>query len=121
MQRVLVGVGLLIGGALLLRRNLPARLTRAAIGELRAQPPVTARLEWGYSAGIRPISLIIDLEGPQATSGSLTVAGRQTSGELPLAAAFSGPYRLNATATYRLLGIVRRTSTTFSGNLATRA
>lgn len=95
----------------------PARVRRARVVAINGQQPAYAALVWHYGGGARPQSVIFDLTGPGGT-GSVTVSGEQYESEVPLPAAFSGPYRLTAIAAYRSFGRLYRQTTTFSGEIA---
>jgi len=68
--------------------------------------PTYAELNWGYGPGARPQSIIFDLELAGTTS-SVTTDGEETEAQVPLGAAATGSYRVSASATYRILGLVR--------------
>lgn len=99
-----------ISAALVALVGLIYRQTRCAvvqhirICDQRDAAPAEALVEWDFSAGQRPLSLIIDLESESGVSGSLTCDGDQTVAWLPLPAQFTGHYTLTTTATYRIYG-----------------
>jgi hypothetical protein len=111
---LLAGLGLMAGGWLAQVALLPAQVRAMEISQVSGAGPARVGLRWSYGPGVRPISLIIDLVGPGAQSGSLTIGGQATSGEIALLSAPAGPYQLTATATYRIVGVVRRHTQSFT-------
>ena len=110
----LLGVGALFG------RRAPIR--HAAVGMLRGEEsPYYVSVVWRYGRGRRPLSLIIDLETGSGARGSITTDGELLSGDVPLPEAFSGPYTLVATATYRRLGFPSVVVTSHTGSLLSPA
>jgi hypothetical protein len=108
------GLGLIAVGWLAQVALRPAQVRAVEISRVSGVGPARICLRWSYEPGVRPISLIIDVVGPGAQSGSLTIGGQATSGEIALADAPSGPYQLTATATYRIVGVVRRHTQSFT-------
>jgi hypothetical protein len=104
-----------VGGLTYIVRRAVIRTAR--VTGVTGAGPATANVEWTYSEGTRPLSVIIDLVAGSGASGSLTTDGGATSGSIPLAAPFSGPYTLTTTATYRTLGVASTTVSKFAGVL----
>lgn len=104
---IVAGVGLVAGGWLAQAWLRPAQVRAIEITEVKGAGPAFVGLRWAYSPGLRPISLIIDLVGPNALSGSLTVSGQAISGAIPIATASAGPYQMSASASYRIVGLMR--------------
>ena len=108
MRRAIVtGVGPVAGGWLAQAWLWPAQVRNIEITGVTGAEPTFVGLRWSYGLGLRPISLIIDLAGQNERGGSLTVSGRAGTGTIPIAAGSAGPYHLSATATYRIVGVVR--------------
>lgn len=84
---------------------IPAPIRNLRMSKLGQQE---AWLEWGYGAGVRPQSIIFDLE-VAGVIGSATTTGESTTTTILLDKPISGSYRINTTATYRILGMVYRT------------
>jgi hypothetical protein len=99
----------------------PAALRNARISRVSGGAPAYACLSWGYGAGARPLSIIFDLTLADGATGSITTDGEASEAELPFRSAAPGPYTLAITATYRLLGVVRRTTSRLSGELGAPA
>jgi hypothetical protein len=86
---------------------LPARLRQARVSGISGAGPFYVGFSWSYGAGTRPQSVIFDLELADGAAGSVTTDGEATEAEVPFRQAPAGPYRLAATATYRIVGVVR--------------
>jgi hypothetical protein len=95
---------------------LPGAVRGARVIGVSGAGPFYALLGWSYGAGARPLSIIFDLEVGGA-AGSVTTDGEAIEAEIPLPAQPAGPYRVTATATYRILGITRTRVTTYDGTL----
>lgn len=95
---------------------LRANVRNLRLHQLSDNTPIYLRLSWGYSAGARPQSIIFDLDLGGA-SASVTTDGEATEAELPIGTNPGGPYRVGISATYRIMGVVRTTNTSFSGTL----
>jgi hypothetical protein len=114
---------LLLGGAALALAGSLGYVVRRAIirtaevTALNGSTPCSAGLAWSYGPGTRPLSVIIDLVAGSGSSGSITTDGEATSGEIPLPEAFSGPYTITTTATYRILGVPNTTVRTYTGTV----
>ncbi len=97
---------------------LPARLCNARVNGLHRVSPFYAGFSWDYGAGARPQSIIFDLDLGDGAAGSITTDGEATEAEIPLGTPAAGPYRIIATATYRILGVVHTQVYRFAGTLA---
>lgn len=104
-------VGLVVGllAVLVLR---PARLRGVRVVRREDGPPARAEVGLEYTGGIRPVSVIIDLESA-AGRGSATVAGAQSFAEVLLHSPLDQRCRVTATAAYRILGLLRTETRTF--------
>ena len=87
-------------------RGRPAPLQRVHIVAVMPGSPPIARLTLKYGAGMRPQSIILDVEGPKG-SGSATVDGCQEIVDVLIAGELDGRARVTATAGYRVLGRLR--------------
>ncbi|MGQ9928541.1 MAG: hypothetical protein ACUVS4_16950 [Chloroflexaceae bacterium] len=97
-------VTLLAGGLwLAVAALLPARVRQARLMAISGPGPFSAIIAWSYGLGARPISVIFDLELGDSY-GSATTDGEALEAKIPLSAAPNGPWRITASATYRLLG-----------------
>ncbi|MFQ3662301.1 MAG: hypothetical protein SNJ69_07890 [Chloroflexaceae bacterium] len=110
MQNVLGGkwlwrAALLAGGLWLARTTLlPGRVRKARLTAVSGPGPFYAMIGWSYGPGARPISIIFDLELGDS-SGSVTTDGEALEAEVPLSGPPGTPWRITASATYRLLGV----------------
>jgi hypothetical protein len=95
----------------------PAGLRKARIRGASGAGPVYVGFSWGYGAGARPQSIIFDLKLADGGGGSITTDGEATEAEVPFSSAPAGPYRLLATATYRIVGVARTQEYRFSGEM----
>jgi len=97
-------MALLAGGLwLAVTTLLPARVRQARLTAISGPGPFYATIAWSYGLGARPISVIFDLDLGDSY-GSATTDGEALEAEIPLSAAPNGPWRITASATYRLLG-----------------
>ncbi|MCS6881631.1 MAG: hypothetical protein RMK84_09140 [Oscillochloridaceae bacterium] len=95
---------LLIGGLWLAGATLlPGRVRQARLAAISGPGPFYATITWSYGLGVRPISIIFDLQLGDSY-GSATTDGEALEAEIPLSAAPNGPCRITASATYRLFG-----------------
>lgn len=100
-----------IGGALVMfgvavRRGRPAPLERVHVVAVMPGSPPVARLTLKYGTGMRPQSVILDVEGARG-SGSATIGGSQEIVDVPIVGELDGPARITVTAGYRVLGRLR--------------
>ncbi|MCX7791106.1 MAG: hypothetical protein N2378_10745 [Chloroflexaceae bacterium] len=96
---------LLAGGLwLAIGALLPARVRKVRLTAISGPGPFYATIAWSYGPGVRPISIIFDVELGDSY-GSATTDGEALEAEIPLSAAPDGPCRITASATYRLLGV----------------
>ncbi len=117
-QRLLTLVGILWGATLAYLMLRPARIRAARVTSLSRDDPCYAYVMWSYSAGKRPVSVVIDLIAGNGTCGSLTTDGETVSARIPMSARFRDTYTLDFTATFRILGFYRTRSWTFSSRLS---
>ncbi|MBX0326156.1 hypothetical protein K2Z83_00410 [Oscillochloris sp. ZM17-4] len=96
---------------------LPASVRNLRLNGVSGDGPAYARFSWGYGAGARPQSIIFDLSLGAGASGSITTDGEATEAEVPVGGAAAGPHAICATATYRILGVVRTREYRFTGGL----
>jgi hypothetical protein len=107
-----VSVGIWLGRATL----LPAPVRNARLSGLSGAKPLYAMLVWTFGGGLRPASIIFDIEVAGGASGSVTTDGEALEAEVPLiGAGEAGPYTLTASATYRILGFPRTIIYRFAG------
>jgi hypothetical protein len=108
--------GLIAGAALWVARVavLPAPLRGLRLAAISGFGPFYAELHWEYGEGARPQSVIFDLEVGHA-AGSCTTDGEAVEAEIPLGLDPRGPYRLTASATYRVFGFARTVVTRTHG------
>lgn len=90
-----------IAGVALIQR--PARLASVRLTAITPAPQPIAHIALTYSAGTRPVSLVLDLTTP-AGSGSVTLDGVTLFCDIPLIASQNGPQRIVATVWHRSLG-----------------
>lgn len=96
---------------------LPAAIHHGHLGTISGHRPTYALIGWTYGAGARPLSVIFDIELSGGAQGSVTTDGEALEAEVPLiGAAEPGPYRITASATYRILGFVRTIAYRFAGD-----
>lgn len=100
----LAGVAALLGAAVWRGRPAPLLHVRM-VARMPGSPPV-ARLALAYGTGMRPQSVILDVEGPHG-AGSATVGGNQELVDVPIMGELDGQPRITATAAYRVLGRLR--------------
>jgi hypothetical protein len=96
------GLGVAAGLWLTVNAAIPARIRLGRVSTLSGTRPVSAEIGWSYGRGARPVSVIFDVHAAQGALGSVTVDGEALEAEIPLPQSPTGPYRLIATATYRL-------------------
>lgn len=107
------GLGLWIGRSAI----LPAAIRYAHLSAISGHSPAYAALGWTYGSGVRPISVIFDIELTGGAQGSVTADGEALEAEVPLiGAAEPGPYHITISATYRILGFVYNTAYRFEGD-----
>lgn len=107
------GLGLWLGRSAI----LPAAIHHAHISTISGHQPVYAMVGWTYGPGARPISVIFDIELAGGAYGSVTADGEALEAEVPvIGAGDPGLYRITASATYRILGIVRTIVYRFEGD-----
>ncbi|GAB4194018.1 MAG: hypothetical protein OHK0022_09520 [Roseiflexaceae bacterium] len=96
-----LAVGVLAGLALRPARVREARVVRRTAGE-------PARIEVGldYEGGLRPVSVVVDVEG-EGSSGSATVPGAQSFVEVLVQGSPDSVQHVTTTAAYRVLGVLR--------------
>jgi|HigsolmetaAR206D_1030411.scaffolds.fasta_scaffold10105_3 hypothetical protein len=116
LRRFAFGVAALVALlGMLYRQTRCAAVQHIRVCDQREAAPAEALLEWDFSPGQRPLSLIIDLESESGVAGSLTCDGDQTVAWLPLPAQFKGRYTLTTTATYRIYGFPKVITTYSDG------
>lgn len=109
------GLGIAAGLWLTVNALFPARVRLGRVSSISGVRPVCAEIGWSYGRGARPVSVIFDLQGTQDLLGSVTVDGEALEAEIPLTQLPAGPYRLSATATYRILSRAQTVVYTFDG------
>jgi hypothetical protein len=108
-----VAIGVLAGVVGPLLRPSPVRHGRVLA--VRGHTPAYASISWRYGMGLRPTSVIFDLEMDSGASGSVTTDGEAFEAEIPLPTTDPSAYRLRATASYRVLGIPHTKEFHFQG------
>ncbi len=111
------GLGVAAGLWVTVNAVFPARLRLGRVSSVSGTRPVCAEIGWAYGRGARPVSVIFDLLLTHGAAGSVTVDGEALEAEIPLLQAHSGPYRLTASATYRILSRPQTVVYTFEGML----
>ncbi len=106
-----LGSAALLGAAVW--RGRPAPLLRVHMVACMPGSPPTARLTLKYGMGVRPQSVILDVEGPRG-SGSATIGGSQEFVDVPIIGELDNQPRITATAAYRVLGWLREVVGVFS-------
>ncbi|NWG20994.1 MAG: hypothetical protein HXY39_11820 [Chloroflexi bacterium] len=99
-----LGIGLAALGAAIVGAR-PARLRSARVTCLSGSNPPCASIALTYGPGARPQCVVIDVSGAHGATGSATVGSDQEFIEVPLAGKAGGPYRVAATAVYRVGGV----------------
>jgi hypothetical protein len=112
-----IWVGFSLGGFLLALRGIrQGHIRELSVQNSRAPEQANLAVHWQYTAGQRPLSLIIDIVGANGVGGSLTTTGQRSRGEIPLAGPLMDPYQATVTLTYRRFGVVRTATQQFTGN-----
>jgi len=113
-------IALWAGAAVWLWRTAlaPAPVRNARLSGLSGGAPAYAELVWTFGGGLRPTSVIFDIELAGGASGSVTTDGEALEAEVPLiGVAGGGRYTLTASATYRLIGFPRTIVYRFEGEV----
>lgn len=112
----LLGLWAVVGVWLGRETLLPAPVRNARLSGLSGVGPTYAMLSWTFGAGLRPASIIFDIDLAGEASGSVTTDGEALEAEVPLiGAAAAGAHTLTASATYRILGFPRTIVYRFTG------
>jgi hypothetical protein len=110
---VAIGIGVAAAAALISGAR-PARLRLARVTHVSNSTPPVAIMTLRYARGARPRVAVLDVIGAQGATGSASIPGDQEFVEVPLAGNPGGPYRIDATLTYRVGGFLLVRKATFA-------